>query len=88
MEKYLIDYGTGAGNQEVEGTLEEAMKIADKGACYTQCDICIYNQNGDIVAARQWWGVTYDDSQLEEEDSIEFGTFGYYSDWNEEYGKN
>ena len=33
---YYIDYGTGAGNFEFTGTLEEAMEEANKGLCYTQ----------------------------------------------------
>ena len=33
--KYYIDYGTGAGNEYVEGTLDEAKKVAEDGLSYT-----------------------------------------------------
>ena len=38
---YYIDYGTGAGNFEFTGTLEEAMEEANKGLCYTQVPVSI-----------------------------------------------
>jgi len=84
MEKgiYRICYHTGAGDTTAE-TLEEAMRIADQGAAYTQQDISIEDADGNEVARRRWCGVEYDedDEDLYCEDPICFGSFGYYSDW-------
>lgn len=75
---YRVDYQTGAGNFEAD-TLGEAMDLADQGAAYTQKDIIIYDENGEEAARRQWWGVPTDAET--QKDPIEFGCFGYYSDW-------
>lgn len=83
--EYYIDYGTGAGNKTVSATLEEAKRIADEGAAYTQENIRIKNENGDTVCTRYWCGVTFRPEDFGEEnpDIIEFGTFGYYNEWSE-----
>lgn len=47
MKKYLINYCTGAGNKEIEGTLEEAMKIAEEGIAYTQESVYILEDVGE-----------------------------------------
>lgn len=39
--KYYVNYGTGAGNEEVEGTLEDAMRVAEEGLTYTQQSVRI-----------------------------------------------
>lgn len=69
MRKYYIDYNTGAGNEEFDGTLEDAQARADAGAAYTQQNIDIYEigDNGEIydecgnvegsVAVRTWYPV-------------------------------
>lgn len=83
MAKYYIDYHTGAGNKWVEGTLEDAMKIADEGIAYTQQDIVIENENRKVVAYRGWWNVPYDYDLFNERetDVIQFGELGHYSAW-------
>lgn len=82
---YTINYHTGVGNTEEE-TLELAMKKADEGAAYTQQNITIEDETGNVVAVRKWWGVGYDPEQTEDapEDIIQFGNFGYYGAWEEE----
>lgn len=35
MNKYYINYGTGAGDKYIEGTLDEAKKVAEDGLSYT-----------------------------------------------------
>lgn len=80
---YYIDYHTGAGNEYAK-TLEEAMSLADKGAEYTQQDISIIDENGICVAQRCWVGVAYDDDEYYCEHPIEFGTYGFYDDWDED----
>lgn len=83
MAKYYIDYGTGAGNEWVEGSLEEAMEQADKGAAYTQTSYGIQDENGEEIASRRWWGVAFDPKATEEteDEIIDFGKFGYYGAW-------
>ena len=82
--KYIIDYNTGAGNEIVEGDVEKAKKIADKGAAYTQQPIEIYDaETDDLITCRQWYGVRYnkkDDPHTRK--PISFGDFGYYGDWD------
>lgn len=79
---FYIRYHTGAGD-DIANTLEEAMKIADKGAAYTQQPITIEDDEGSEIARRAWWGVEYDETNDDMycKDPICFGSFGYYSDW-------
>lgn len=77
---YYINFNTGEGN-EWASTLEEAMKIADDGAAYTQKDIVIENKDGKEVLRRRWWGVPYDEHEVEEESPICFEQYGYFGDW-------
>lgn len=82
MNKYYVDYGTGAGNFIFEGSLEEAMKLADEGLAYTQSSVVIkdYDTHED-VAMRRWYGVPPDDNAENNEFIIGFGNLGYYDDW-------
>ena len=82
--QYYIDYHTGAGNEWVKGTLEQAMARADEEAEYTQQDITIKDGDGREVARRTWYGVEYDPTETEESEDevIQFGQFGHYSAWN------
>jgi len=80
MSKFIINYQTGI-REEVEGTLQDAMKEADKGAAYTQQNIAIEDENGNVIAQRNWYGTI---SGIEEcENVIRFGNFGFYADWIE-----
>ena len=90
--KYYIDYGTGAGNKWVEGTLQDAMKQADNGATYTKETYGVYLYNEALeeytpVAVRTWYGTQYnaDDESLYAEEPITFGNFGFYGDWQTEF---
>ena len=80
MEKYYVNYNTGAGNFEFEGTLDDVKKEAEKGICYTQENIEIEDKNGNTVAYLPWYGV-----EPEEDDYIteQFGSFGFYGEWEE-----
>lgn len=75
--KYFIDYNTGAGNFEFEGTLEEAIKKAEEGLAYTQQNVYIKTLDGKQVAYLPWWG-----TQPEEDEIVtcQFGTFGFYGE--------
>ena len=90
MKSYFVSYNTGAGDFTVpyeesnkSQSLSIAMGKADEGACYTQQDIDIYNDEDVLVAKRKWWGVQYEEEneELRCDNPIIFGTFGYYDDW-------
>lgn len=82
MEKYLIQYNTGAGNCSAE-TLAEAKQLADDGATYTQQPIEIMS-DGEPVAIRRWYGMKYQGNEDDyQENPITFGDFGFYADWDE-----
>jgi hypothetical protein len=79
MERYYINFGTGAGNRYAD-SLEEAMEVADESASYTQRSITILDSDDNVVAVRGWCGCR--DGIEEELDPIDFGDFGYYGDWS------
>lgn len=76
--RYYINYGTGAGNEYVEGPLEDAKKTAEEGLSYTQEDVKIQTEDGEVVAVLKWYGV-----KPEEDDIVtaQFGEYGFYGDW-------
>lgn len=82
MEKYFINYHTGAGNQEVEVyDLDEAKQIAKEGIGYTQENVTIETTEGEVVTTAIWFGV-----KPEEDDSTvleEIGG-GHYQLWTDE----
>lgn len=81
--EYTINYHTGAGNETIESDDLEAVKAqADEGAAYTQQPITIEDENGKEVARRTWYGTEI--SEGDAEDPIEFGSSGFYGDWNEQ----
>ena len=79
MKKYLVDFGTGAGNEYAE-TLEDAKRIAEANLAYTQQNVNIY-EDDEVVATLPWWGV-----QPEQDDVVtaQFGSFGFYGQWSDE----
>lgn len=80
---FYINYNTGAGNKCAD-TLDEAMAMADDGACYTQADITIEDEDGTPILTRHWYGVEFDEDENEDKDPILFGSYGYYTDWRDE----
>lgn len=78
MNKYYINYGTGAGDEYIEGTLDEAKKVAEDGLSYTQQDVKIQTEDGEDVSVLAWYGV-----QPEEDDAVvaRFGDYGFYGEW-------
>lgn len=84
MEKYVINYNTGAGNEVVEvNNLGEAKEIAKDGMRYTQMHVNIEDMEGNIVAISRWYGVNPE--EVEDADVIEvFGDSGFYSGWEEQ----
>lgn len=85
MTKFYLNFNTGYGYEEFEGTLEEAMREADDYASYTQESIDIYDENYNLVASRSWCGVDFDNDrdlyESDEPDVIVFGSYGYYDEW-------
>jgi hypothetical protein len=79
--KYFINHNTGAGNEYISGTLQEAKEAADAGIRYTQKDVVIEN-DGEEVARRVWTGGLEDIELFS--NPIQFGDFGYYADWSDE----
>lgn len=59
-------------------TLENAMEEADKWCSYNQANLIILC-GGEEIARRTWHGSSSDIE--EQKDPIDFGTFGYYGDW-------
>jgi hypothetical protein len=84
---YYIDHGTGAGNETVIGTLDEAKARAEEGMSYTQTSVAIYESYADFkndaepVAISRWRGVKYDPEVNDEEPCADFGDFGYNAAW-------
>jgi len=78
--KYLIDYGTGAGNVRTEGTLEDTMQKAEEGLCYTQTSVTIYDDDNNEVARLPWWGV---EPVADDVVTARFGSSGFYGEWQE-----
>lgn len=80
--RYTINYNTGAGNETIETEDMISLKaLADEGITYTQQVVTIDNENGTEVSRREWYSNL--DGIEECDDPIQFGSFGYYSDWND-----
>lgn len=78
--RYLIDYGTGAGNQYAY-SLEQAKEKAVEGIAYTQLPIEIKDRaNGyEVIAVLPWYGVEPD----EDDDPVEEIGGGFYGQLEE-----
>lgn len=94
QKSYYINYGTGAGNEYVDGTIADAMRVADSNASYTECDIEIYTasawkdlgSDALVVAVRHWRDVPFDPNDeanrnITDSDIIPIGS-GYYDAWS------
>lgn len=79
---YTVNFGTGVGDEYGFATVEDAQDYADENAAYTQQNIKIEDHNENVVCIRKWWGCR--DYEPAPEDSLEFGSLGYYSDWETE----
>jgi len=71
----LIEIPTG----EAIDNITDALKTADELISYTQCDV--YVRFGDEYRRRRWWGCL--DGVNDCAHPITFGTYGYYSDWED-----
>lgn len=77
---YLVNFGTGAGNETVNGTIENAKRVAEDGLAYTQTDVKIQTQDGEDVAVLPWYGVAPEDDDVV---TARFGDYGFYGEWYE-----
>lgn len=78
--KYMIDFQTGIV-KECDGTLDQAMEMADAMMTYTHQNILIFDENDVEVARRNWYDVAYDPEIEDENEIVQFGNKGYYSAW-------
>lgn len=76
--RYYINYGTGAGNEYVEGTIDDAKKAAEDGLAYTQTDVKIQTEDGEDVAVLNWYGVSPEENDVV---TARFGDYGFYGEW-------
>lgn len=79
--KYFVNYNTGTGNFEFEGTLDEAKEAAEKRIAYTQMPITISADGDDtwnVVSILPWHGVSPDEDDKVTE---RYGDFGFYGAW-------
>lgn len=83
---YYINYHTGARKANAE-TIEEAKRIADEGAIYTQEIITVEDESGKVLWQRAWvetgytWEEYAEEFDVKEEDLMIFGTSGFYAEW-------
>jgi hypothetical protein len=81
MEKYLVDFGTGAGNKEFD-TIEEAKAYAEENISYTGKSIGIWGidekEEYTPLLMSKWvdMGTGQGTKKL-----ARIGTEGYYKDW-------
>ncbi len=97
--RFYVTYGTGAGNFEFNGSLEECKKEADDGTSYTGLDVEIYDYDDYFntepvtpaelekgvtpIYIRSWCNGLPSEEERSEDDIIEFGWAGYYTGWIE-----
>jgi hypothetical protein len=71
--KYYVHYGTGAGDFEVCGNLDEAIQQVKDGLSYTQCSVTITDdEDGENILAKWSW-----DSTIQSDDDVERAKEGY-----------
>lgn len=86
MKNLIINFNNGFTiDVEVED-LNEAKGIAEVEMSYTQQNVTIQTEDGDVLAVSRWYG--YEATEEEKEDGIvlvEFGNSGFYGIWEEEF---
>lgn len=77
---FYVNYGTGTGNEYIQGSLDDAKKAAEENLAYTQQSVRIQNESGKDVAVLPWY-----DTEPEEDDVVtaRFGESGFYGEWYE-----
>lgn len=80
---YIVNFNTGAGNQEV-ATLEEAKQVAVDLMTYTQRDITIETEDGEVIATARWHGYEPSEDEIEDGRVLEVIGGGFYARWDDE----
>lgn len=80
---YIVNFNTGAGNQEA-ATLEEAKQLALDGMAYTQENITIETEDGEVIATARWYGVEPSEEDYEAGIVLEEIGGGFYELWDDE----
>ena len=80
---YIVNFNTGAGNQEVT-TLEEAKQVAVDFMTYTQRDITIETEDGEVIATARWYGYKPTEEEREAGLVLEEIGGGFYARWDDE----
>lgn len=80
---YIVNLNTGAGNQEAH-TLEEAKEIAIDLMTYTQQDITIETEDGEVVTRSRWYGVKPSEEDYEAGHVLAEIGGGFYTLWDDE----
>ena len=88
LEEYTYHYinynSSGNDNFSIFDTDRQAEKLADQNARFTERDITIEDENGDIIASRCWHSEPFDPTvykNREQTDIIDFGARGHYGPW-------
>jgi hypothetical protein len=77
-KKYFVNYNTGAGNFKMMAELDEVIKEAVNNIAYTQQDICITDDNDNIIAVLPWINRPSSDEDII---TADYGNFGFYAGW-------
>jgi len=80
---YIVNFNTGAGNQEA-ATLEEAKQVAVDLMTYTQQNITIETEDGEVVATARWRGYRPSEDEIEDGRVLEKIGGGFYERWDDE----
>lgn len=80
---YTVNFNTGVGNVEV-ATLEEAKQVAVDLMTYTQRDITIETEDGEVIATARWYGVKPSEEDYEAGIVLAEIGGGFYARWDDE----
>lgn len=83
MKKYVINYHTGVTNVVEVDSLQEAKEIAQDGMTYTQENVTIETEDGEVITKSRWYGAAPDE---DDQVLMQFGDYGFYQIWIDELG--
>lgn len=85
MEKFIVNYGNGVKIVFEADFIEDILDDIDETISYTGQSVIVFDTNGQEVARRSFYSVTYDENEDCCENPIDFGSFGFYDDWRFDY---
>lgn len=86
MKNLIINFNNGFTTEVEVKDLNEAKEIAEEQMGYTQQNVSIETEEGEVLAVSRWYG--YEATEEEKEEGIvleEFGNSGFYAIWEEEF---